>query len=654
MKRLTIEQMTIQNFKGVTDLTVEFSPSVTRISGRNEAGKTTIPDAFCWVLFNKDSNGKTPGTDDFHEKPLDDAGNEIHNLDTMVELRCKVNDLPFNLRRLQRENWVKKRGNTDAEFQGNTSQYWINDVEVKLSDFKARISEIAPEDVFRMIGMLSAFNALDWKERRKQLLAMTGDVTESLLERDEYAPLTMECAKRGIDMDGLRKVMADHRRNLNRDLDMLPVRIDEAKKALHDVTPADLAEAQKEIADAEAEIKRINDAILDARASSANEKAEREIIDLEAEAVSLKRQRAVVHQRQKELLQSQMADARDSLRRAQTESEDAERLYASRQIRLDDLKAQKDALKLKYAAVYEETYTDTVKDTCPTCGQALPSDGVEAARKAAKAAFDTSRNQKLLEIQTHGKDCANQIKELEGMLATLDIDRVNASEAVKARQAAFDKAADEWKAFPAAPDYDKEPRIAEIAERIAGLRAAQKDTPEDAVKDLQFQKTVVETKITDSKGIIALHEAAKATTARIQQLTADQKAAASSLAEVEKLLTLIEKYVQAYCSMLEESINELFPTLRWKLFDTQINGGITDTCVCMVPCASGLIPYGTANTGSKINADLEIINVLSKFYEVSLPVFADNCERVNKLIQTDAQMILLTVTLDPELKIERE
>jgi chromosome segregation ATPase len=654
MKRLTIEQMTIQNFKGVTDLTVEFSPKTTRISGRNEAGKTTIPDAFCWVLFNKDSNGKTPGTDDFHEKPLDIDGHEIHYLDTMVELNCRINDLPLNLRRLQRENWVKKRGNIDAEFQGNTSQYWINGVEVKLSDFKSRIAEIAPEDVFRVIGMLSAFNALDWKKRREQLLAMTGDVTESILNRDEYAPITMECAKRGIDADDLRKVMTDQRRNINKELDMLPVRIDEARKALHDVTPADLAEAQKEIADAETEIKRINDAILDARANSANEKAEREIIDLEAEAVSLKRQRAVVHHRQKELLQSQMADARDSLRRAQTESEDAERLYASRQIRLDDLKAQKDALKLKYAAAYEETYIDTVTGTCPTCGQAFPSEKLEQLREKSKAAFAADRKARLEKIQVQGKDCANQIKELEGMLAALETDRVNASEAVKARQAAFDKAADEWQAFPAAPDYDKEPRIAEIAERIAGLRTAQKDTPEDAVKDLQFQKTVVETKITDSKGIIALHEAAKTTTARIQQLTSDQKAAASSLAEVEKLLTLIERYVQAYCSMLEESINELFPTLRWKLFDTQINGGITDTCICMVPGRSGLVPYGGANTAGGINADIEICDVLSKFYDVSVPLFVDNTEHVNNVRQTDAQMILLTVTLDPELKIERE
>jgi len=654
MKRLTIEQMTLQNFKGITDLTIAFSPTVTRISGMNGTGKTTLPDAFAWVLFNKDSGGHAPGSDDFHEKPLDDAGNEIHNLDTMVELRCNVNGMPFVLRRLQRENWVKKRGNADAEFQGNTSQYWINDVEVKLTDFKARIAEIAPEDVFRVIGMLSAFNALDWKERRKQLLAMTGDVTESLLHKPEYEAITMECAKRGIDVDGLRKVMTDQRRNLNKELDMLPVRIDEAKKALDDVTPAELEAAQVDIATLQAGIEKLDAEIANARANSSQAKIEREIVDLEDEAVSIKRRITGTHQRQKDALQSDVEDKRIALRRATTVSEDAERLLEGRQTRITELTAQKESLRKRYAVVYEEQYQDTVTDTCPTCGQAFQPDLLDELRKKSKSAFEAHRDERLVEIQAQGKDCANQIKELEGMIAVMTTDCSRASEAVKARQAEFDEAANKLHEFPAAPSYASEPRIAEIEARIAELRAQQGTTPDAAIAELRANKADLEEKIAAARAVIAKHEAAKNTTARILQLEKDQKATAGNLASAERLLTLIEKYVQDYCSLLEESINSLFPTLRWKLFDTQINGGITDTCVCMVPCPSGLIPYGTANTGSKINADLEIINVLSKHYGVSLPVFADNCERVNKLNPTDAQMILLTVTLDRELKIERE
>ena len=70
--------------------------------------------------------------------------------------------------------------------------------------------------------------------------------------------------------------------------------------------------------------------------------------------------------------------------------------------------------------------------------------------------------------------------------------------------------------------------------------------------------------------------------------------------------------MQERCTALEENINGKFPTVRWKLFDRQINGGIIDTCVCMIPCESGLVSYECANTAAQVNADIEIVNVLSK------------------------------------------
>ena len=103
--------------------------------------------------------------------------------------------------------------------------------------------------------------------------------------------------------------------------------------------------------------------------------------------------------------------------------------------------------------------------------------------------------------------------------------------------------------------------------------------------------------------------------------------------------------------MLEENINGKFPTVRWKLFDRQINGGIIDTCVCMIPCESGLVSYECANTAAQVNADIEIVNVLSKAYDLSVPLFVDNSERVNQLADTDSQLITLSVSNDQQLKI---
>lgn len=57
--RMTIERMVIQNFKGVRELSIDFG-DVTRISGMNGTGKTTIPDAFSWVLWNKGLSRQCP------------------------------------------------------------------------------------------------------------------------------------------------------------------------------------------------------------------------------------------------------------------------------------------------------------------------------------------------------------------------------------------------------------------------------------------------------------------------------------------------------------------------------------------------------------------------------------------------------------------
>ena len=84
----------------------------------------------------------------------------------------------------------------------------------------------------------------------------------------------------------------------------------------------------------------------------------------------------------------------------------------------------------------------------------------------------------------------------------------------------------------------------------------------------------------------------------------------------------------------------------------QINGGITDTCICLIPCRNAPVPYATANTASKLYADIEVINVLSKFYDTELPLFFDNRERVNFVPRTEGQIITLSVSDDEEMRVE--
>ena len=243
--KMILERMRMENFKGIKNLEINFDAGRTAIAGCNGCGKTTIVDAFCWVLFNQNAAGDAPGSDNFREKPLDENGQTVHNLDTTVELFCTLDGQRFDLKRKQTENWVKKRGNSEATFQGNVSAYWINGVETKKQDFDQRIKAIADGEIMRLVGSLGAFNHLEWKKRRAQLLALAGeDVDGKLLATDEYRPIADEIAERNIGVDDLRKVLADRRKDINAELKLLPVRIDEAKKSTCEISSREIKDAE--------------------------------------------------------------------------------------------------------------------------------------------------------------------------------------------------------------------------------------------------------------------------------------------------------------------------------------------------------------------------------------------------------------------------
>lgn len=654
MKRLVIERMNIRNFKGVRELDISFGEKVTRISGMNGTGKTTIPDAFSWCIWNKDSRGNAPGTPDFREKPLDENGNEIHNLETTVELFCKLDGQPFNLRRTQRENWVKKRGGAEAVYQGNVSTYWINDVETKLTDFKARIAQIGDEEVFRLIGSLSAFNALDWKKRREQLIALAdSDVDSALLQRDEYRQIADECAQRGVAVSDLRKIFADQRKRTNEELRMIPVRIDEARRSLPNIDARSISDAEFIVADTSKDLERIEGYIADTRAQSGQTNYNDRILALETEAISLQRTLADRYRADMHKLEQERSIASDTYRRAADALADTKRRLERDHSELAIAVAARDALRDAYRTEYERKFSPSSTDgICPTCKQPLPESMIQAAIDEACKSFDAEKKAKLLDIKKRGTDKGAEIARLEESVARNEAEVAALQDQLAKADAERDAAYEKIKAMPTEPDYSSEPRIAELRGKIEELKAAQKESPGEKIAAYEQRRAELQEIVNRNRAILARRDAGIETEKRIQDLERQQQEKATRIAELEQLIALVEQFVQDRCRALEDSINAKFPTVRWKLFEMQINGGINDVCQAYIPCGGSLVSYGSANTASQVNADIEIINVLSEHYELYLPLFADNSERVNVIAPTKSQFISLAVSTDSELKIE--
>ena len=135
---------------------------------------------------------------------------------------------------------------------------------------------------------------------------------------------------------------------------------------------------------------------------------------------------------------------------------------------------------------------------------------------------------------------------------------------------------------------------------------------------------------------------------RIAELEASLKDKAQAVADIEKEEAEIKVFTEAKINMLGEAVNSKFGVVKFKLYDTQINGGYAECCeatVNGVPYTRGL------NSAARINAGLDIIRTLQRYYDVYAPVFVDNKESVTELVNMDCQLVCLQVTGDKELVI---
>ncbi len=651
---LFLQRLEIENFKGVKALCLDFGDE-THFYGCNASGKSTVVDAFCWLLFNRDSRGNAPGSDKFREKPLDADGHEVHYVDTRVTAKFLLDGQPFELQRVQRENWVKKRGNAEASYQGNASQYWINGVETKSSDFAARINSIANGDVFLLLTSLGAFNALDWKKRRALLVSMCNiDVDAELLNRPEFAEIAQEARERNVSIDDLRSVLASRKKDIAKELTTIPARIDEAKRMRPEHTEHDLHEAEYNLKDAGEDMQRCEALIAECRAGGDDGTLQRQILALEADIVAAKRRISDDYDAQYARLKMAAMDAKRQMEVAGKLCKSTEFCVSDATAKVADAEKALEKLRSDYKAAFGVQFASPdVPTVCPTCGQEMPAEKIDEMIAKAKATFEAEKQDKLAEINKRGQELKRQYTAYAQALTDAQEAHAQAVKQCADAKAAAEAAEQELEAFPATVEFEGDSQLAEMAERLNELKNSQSpDRQGENLKQLEHRKNGLQECIDRARAVIAAKEQADQIDKRIAELEAMQTELGQRRADTEVMLYDVERFIAARCELLEESINDRFPTIRWKLFDRQINGALVDCCECMIPSDGALVSYAGTNTAASVNADIEIIGVLSKYYGVTAPVFVDNAERINYIAKPAGQLITLSVSGDKALRVE--
>lgn len=661
--------MHIQNFKGCKDRTIEFGEK-TRISGANATGKTTIFDAFTWLLFGKDSLGSS----DFDIRPLDADGNMINNIEISVEAKISVDGDEYDLKKVQKQNWVKKRGTDTREFQGNVNEFDINGYPKSQKEFKEFISGIVKEDVFNLITNPSAFNALHWEEQREILMKIVGCPSNVEIAKtfgEKYALLIPEL--KIASTDDILKKYKKARIELKKDEKEIPPRIDEASKSLviADVGALEIEKSAKEVA-----LQKVEDEL-----SGGNGKLG-EINSKRQEIMNLKFRISEIQNEENQKLFDKSKDLRDDLVAKEDTLRSVKREIADTNSEIHSVHSKYEwsvkevkRLQEEWKAEKAKTFPEMVPmepipesaSVCPTCGQDLPEDviqkNIENYEKKKQAyedkyandfiQFKERKKNKISEIETAGTEAASDRDKYKSREEELRKSMVKLDSKLAEAQKAYDSVQEELNRYPKTADISEKAEYLATVEKISVLEKEIESMSSDTSgrAELEAKKAVLKDEIAEIAGKILAADNTK-TKKRIAELEAEQKEVGQKIANQEKMINLTDDFIRSKSAMVAADVNEKFNVVSFKLFEDQINGGLKETCECTV---NG-VPLSSLNNGHRIIAGLDIIQSLSNLYEVSCPVFIDNSEAVNEVNfpEMNAQMIHLAVTKDKELKIESE
>ena len=455
-----------------------------------------------------------------------------------------------------------------------------------------------------------------------------------------------EITKRNISVDDLKKVLSDQKKSLTNELKSMPIRIDEARKSTVELKPHEVDDAEYMINDTKRDIEKLDQLIIETKAQGSGGK-QVQITAFETELASVKRQMQDEQDADKKKLRFELDQAVSEAKAYESKISNLKDEADKLKVLLSSATQERDALRKEFIAVRAEKAE--ISDTCPTCGQQLPHDKVEEAHNE----WEKNKKKRLLDIQTNGKSYADKVSDLGGKLTAIkgDIERLTID--LNEANGNVSKLSDSFGKIPAEPDFKSNPRIAELESKIEELKSSDGDSNVDVkIEQLNNRRKEMLGIIDRANAILAKRDLMAENESRIAEYEKQMQDKGAVLSETELLLDQLDNFTQARCSALEDDINSKFKTVKWKLFNEQINGGITDCCEAMCESDGSLVPYRSANTARQIAADVEVSDVLMSHYDIKAPLFIDNKERINSVPKIDTQVITLAVTTDNELKVE--
>jgi DNA repair exonuclease SbcCD ATPase subunit len=661
MKTIELKRIELVNFKGQKNIAIDFQHN-TDIYGQNKSGKTTIFDSWMWILFGKDSQDRK----DFEIKTLDIHNNVIEKLDHEVIATLFVDGEQIVLRKILIEKWTKKKGAEKPEFTGNTIEHYWNDVPLGTArEYQEKVNLICDENHFKLITNPYSFMGLKWQDRREVLERIADRKTDAELASGNrnFEKLFAKLTGNKTLEEYSKEIQASIKKAKD-DLKAIPTRIDEVvrgKAEKLDFNQIDLMLEQKKV-----DLDKIDKDIQDKSGMFDTEIAKNNEIKTKANLLrnSLLVEEGILRNNAKKQVQDQnksLLECQDKLDESLSNIMTAQNGVVTLESKVKLLETEIAETKTKVDSKREEWYKENAKTLtfdnecfdCPTCKRAFEAGDIEAKKAKMQVDFIASKKVELSKITTFATSLKTIMENQQKEIDALNVRVKNGKEHIKTLQTTEKELQDELKNLEAntvvlveddvyksllASDEAYHAKKAEIAEIEAGIV----EIPQIDYSDFTAKKKALTEEIDELKRKANLKAQIKLADDRIKKLQAEETILSQQILDVERTQFIIDNFNKVKIEHLENSINTKLKFVKFKMFDTQINGGETPCCEALLDG----VPYSNVNTAGKLNIGLDIINMLCEFYQVSAPIIIDNRESVTDIIECQSQIINLVVSPD--------
>lgn len=642
--KTVIKQIVLQNFKFCKNATYTFDGKNVTVCGANGSGKTTIFDAFTWLLFGKDSldNAK------FEIRPLDKNGKQIDNVEICVVATLEIDGKEVELKKTQKQNWVKKRGTQNPVLQGNVNEYEIDGYPRSEKDYKEYINGIVSDDLFKMLTNPTYFPNMPWKEQRAVIMKLVTKVSDVELAKKlkKFAPLVDEIEK-APSIDDIKNKYQKSLNELKKKQVELPVRIDEISNSKVDIDVAELEllknSLNEQIADVKSKIADAN------KQFEERQKLSDGIMELKFAESDLVRKANEDNIKESREIEDKIADKKFLVSKVKKTISDTEKEIVLNKDVIKHYETELNEARNEWNAEKEREF-DENSLICPYCKQEYSADKKEQLR----ADFKAHKEAELNRITDKGNKAKENLEIEKTTLSRLEAELPEHKKSLKMLNNAIASLEKQLSELPTSIDMTGTDEYKAIQSQLAEKEQAmsQMNSAEEVRKSLNAELEDLQSQLIEREKKIAMSQKNIEIDERIEELQTEQREVAQKIADVEKMLYLLDEFIKYKLDKISDSINAMFEGISFKLFDIQLNGGVKEVCECTV---NG-VPYGSLNNGHRIIAGLQIIKVLQILYGAYLPIFIDNAEGVNdfNLLDMDCQLIKLKVSDDKDLRIEVE